>query len=238
MGRFRDQWEQVRGNFKYEAAKSVVIWFFTKFGVSVIATLTAFITFLLVHREVPLLIGIPAAFWMLQILLASVVPKRLRLKFVTHGDNSLNVYLEVFNESPVIDLSAQLRILSRSDGRSVKQFGYKGIWTGPDFSISSRVHVPEQGSKISVRVDTGKSDCLLIATMQRQQLHGQSVLDLIGIDEKLMWDFEVKDKNAPLPYLTLQIDVFGQGIDKPVKKIYRLGPKHSRGPIGMSEVTT
>jgi hypothetical protein len=94
----REQWKQVRGSFKYEAAKSVLMWFYVKMGASVVATVTSLIAFLRGHREASLLIGIPAIFWVLQMFFAWVVPKRLNLQFVPHGDNSPLLCLEVKNK--------------------------------------------------------------------------------------------------------------------------------------------
>jgi hypothetical protein len=235
MGRFRNQWEQVRGNFKYEILRTSVFWFVSKFGASVIATLTAVTSFILGHREMALLIGVPAAYWVLQGIITWILPKKLNLRFVPHGDNSPNVCLEVFNDNAMTKISARIRVLSRSYGQGVKQYGYDGVWVGPDFSLNNRKHLPTQGHNTSVKVAKGKSENLLIATI-RERLHGQLTLDLMGIEEKLMWDFESKSDSPPLPHFVLQIEFFGEGVDKPVPKIYRLGPKHSYGPVGMEEV--
>jgi len=238
MGKIRNQWEQIRGNAKYEAARSVLIWFYTKLGVSMVATLTAAVTFISGHREMAMLVGIPAVFWVLQIFLAWAAPKKLHLRLTPHGENSSDVYLEVTNGSNSTRMSAQIKVLRRSYGDGVKKYCYTGIWSGPKYAKEGWNHVQpvrDHGEKTSVAIDTGKSHLLRIATILDKE-HGLCTLALVGIEEeKLMWDFE-PTPNSHLPFFVLNIKLFGEGFPNTISRDYKVGPKTFRGAMEMTEV--
>jgi hypothetical protein len=161
--------------------------------------------------------------------------QKLCLELIPHGINSPDLFLEVINNGEPTELTAKIRILSRSYGDGVKGYAFDGLWDGPAFSVSSRRRIPTQGGRTSVHVKTGDNALLRIASMRPELAHGQSIMDLVNIKEKLMWDFEQKP-NSDLPFFTLQIQLLAEGFLKPKPKIYKVGPTHAYGPIGMTEV--
>jgi hypothetical protein len=237
MGWFRNQWEQVRGNFKYEVGRSFAVWFLAKFGVSMIATLTALIAFVLGHREIAVLTAIPAGFWVAQSIVVWHRTKTLKLKLVPHGENSPDLYLEVVNLSNTAQISAEIRVVKKSYGEGVKRYPYVGIWSGPIFAMegwNQMMPVRDHGERTKISISKGKSHLLRIGAMNQDDNYNQSTLDLVGIEEKLMWDFE-PTPNSHLPFFVLNVKIFGEGFTNTISKDYKVGPKTFRGPTEMME---
>ena len=88
-----------------------------------------------------------------------------------------------------------------------------------------------------VPIGKGKSHLLRIATMNQDNDYNQSTLDLVGIEEKLMWDFE-PSQNSHLPHFVVRVKLFGEGLTNSISKDYKIGPKTFRGPVEMTEVKT
>jgi|GEM_PF-5042898 len=241
MGKLREQWEQIRGNFKYEVVRTFVLWFFKIFGVSMIATFASAGAFIMGHREPATLIAIPSVFWIAQSVILylkpkTIPPKSLEVVLSTHGDNSSDVYLEVKNHSEATTFSAQLRIISRNYGDGVKTFSYDGKWSHR-YSIESWNEYSteeDHGESISVSIAKGKSYRLRIATILEKE-HGLCTLALVGIEEKLVWDFEPKHTSY-LPFFVIGVSIFGEGFSEPVTGMYKLGPAHAYGPMQMVAV--
>lgn len=164
--------------------------------------------------------------------------RELGLGLIPHGDNSSEVYLEVINNSETTQMSAQIGVLSRSYGDGVKKYRYTGIWSGPIFAMENWNEVQpvrDHGKRTSVVITSGKSHLLRIASVELNDDYGQCTLSLVGLEEKLMWDFEPSPKNH-LPFFVVQVQLFGEGFVSPPPKNYRVGPKASIGPMDMVEV--
>ena len=237
MGRIKNQWKQIRGNFKYEVVRTFAIWFFTKFGVSVIATLTAITSFILGHREMALLVGVPAAYWVLQVILTWVLPKKLNLKFVPHGDNSPLLCLEIQNKGDAAEITAIMRVVSRSYGGLVDTRPYVGRWTLLSYKKKWDDYRPDPTAS-EVAIPPGNHRILEIARQAPENGSGNdiSAAYLVGSDEFLRWEFEPK-LDSKLPTFRLHIEFRGEGISKSVCKLYDVGPVKACGPLGMTEVS-
>ena len=136
-------------------------------------------------------------------------------------------------------MSAQIGVLRRSYGEGVKKYRYTGIWSGPIFAMENWNEVQpvrDHGERTSVVITSGKSHLLRIASVELNDDYGQCTLSLVGLEEKLMWDFEPSPKN-PLPFFVVQVQLFGEGFVSPPPSDYRIGPKTSIGPMEMTEVT-
>ena len=165
----------------------------------------------------------------------------LQLALIPHGDQDAEVYLEVINEGDPINLSAQLRIVGLSTRDSFKGYGYKGRWSNtlPSPNRGSWRNPPqtaqEHGHGTEVKVGTGKSHLLRIASVSERDRYNQYTLTLVGIEESVIWDFS-PEQNRNLPFMILEIKIFGEGFTKPESHTYKVGPKAFQGPIEMVEV--
>jgi hypothetical protein len=173
--------------------------------------------------------------------ISEIAPEKrdLNLELIPHGENSSEVYLEVINKSETTKMSAQIRVLSKSYGDGVKKYGYEGFWSGPIFAIQGWdkvLPVRDHGERTSVVIPSEKSHLLRIASVDLNHDHGQCTLSLVGIEEKLMLDFE-PTPNSHLPFFVLNVKFFGEGFVNTISRDYKVGPKTFRGPMEMTEVT-
>jgi hypothetical protein len=167
---------------------------------------------------------------------ASVVVKPV-LKLIPHGDNSPEVILEVLNLGDPVNLTASLRILSVSTGNVFKGFAYEGLWSVTPTWQQLRSGVQERSTK-KVWIDKGQSKRLRIASTESESRPNViQEMTLSGIDESIRWDFSPDAANK-LPFFTLQISLFGRGINEPITRTFKVGPKTYYGPLQMTEVQT
>ena len=205
-------------------------------GASVVATLASLVTFLFGHREVSLLIGIPAAFWLLQITLAFAAPKKLNLRCIPHGTNSSILCLEVQNKGEDAEITATIRVVSRSYGGAVDTRPYIGKWTLLSYKKKWDDYRPDPTAS-KVALPSGTHRLLEIARQDSEDGRGNEISEakLVGSDEFLRWDFESK-VDSKLPTFRLDIEFRGEGIPKTISKLYDVGPVAACGPLGMTEV--
>jgi hypothetical protein len=163
------------------------------------------------------------------------ISKFLDLLLTAHGNNSPLLCLEVNNKGEDVNLTATIRVVSRSYGGPVDSRPYTGQWTLLSFKRKFGDHRPTPTAS-GVFIPTGRHRILEIANPDSGNGSGEvCAAYLIGCDEFLRWDFEQKPNNT-LPFFRLQIEFRADGIQTPLCKLYDVGPVAAYGPLGMTEV--
>jgi hypothetical protein len=234
-------WRDIQGNVKWDALKTIA-GFIKDWWVPMLTAILS-VTFWFKHLSVPsrLLIVTPLLAWLVQGIVNAV--RRIRrphqrcpLTLIPHGDKDTDVYLEVVNEGDPVSVSAQLRVVGVSTGVSFKQYAYDGEWRATlTFQDVRYGTIPYRSTK-GVHIETGKSKLLRIATFFiPREAFGDSNMSLVGINESIMWDIELKPGEV-LPFFVVQIVLLCKGYRKSIIRKYRVGPIKSYGPIEMVEV--
>jgi hypothetical protein len=248
MGWLKEQWEQIRGNAKWEAVRSVSAVCVTPLVLAIVAWLK--------HAPWPVWMFL-ALFTQIAVVLPLYImntrkrqreienrqreinnrppEKSLNLTLGPHGDNNVDLYLEVMNDADVVRLSATIRILKVSTGQPFKGFSFDGKWTIPATWQQLRNGVQEQLVD-EVTIERGKSKRLKVAYISSQVGIGTQEMKLEGMGESILWD-AIPRQPQELPYFILRIDLISKTVPKPVSRTFKAGPRTPLGPLQMTEDT-
>lgn len=175
--------------------------------------------------------------WILELLkpkaIVTVEPV-LNLTLSPHGENSESLYLEVMNNASPVSLSAEVHILSIFPKRSFKTRKFDGSW-----AIDVRVErwkSPHEQLIPKITIESSRSKRLKLASVISPVGVGPQIMELVGIDECLVWEL-LPLREHLLPYMEIEIILAGSGYSIPLIKKYKVGPRTSSGPLQMTEVT-
>jgi hypothetical protein len=223
MGRWiARQYNDIKGNFKYDAIKTVIIGVLGLVSAGVIAALMT-ATSKWLHRptsNVDLLIVVAVLLLASLLIALTLLPRRPAVSLTPHGTSSTDLVLSVVNHATEDIFFAEAQLIARNIHSNFKQMPFDLSWQG--------------NSEKAVSIQRNKSRNLLIAGHKSLEDNPQlSSMYFYGLDEYGVW--EVSDKEAQLPSYVMRISIFSRHSRNPHISYFRVSPDTFRGPLKMVE---
>lgn len=221
MGWVNDQWEQIRGNFKYDVIK----WFVFTGGVTVLGLIVGYWQKLAHHPASSLeLVLIPLVGSIIMSTFALVVNKVTPLNVElgsTSGPSPL-LLLNVTNKGKEMLFTAYAEITGHPNGVNLPKTGkFRLEWRDNKTTAQTITH--------------GATESLVIATFEgtyvtdmKEAIVWESVSGLRTKHSSFRW-YTTKDE--PLPAFTLKITIVGDKAEEPFVKDFTLRPQRCHGPL-------